>query len=342
MIYRILKKIRVPKTIYFFCPYVLDWYIFEPVQKYLKKIPIVTNNPDVTEFFERKGTKVTKLPVFPKAVVMCRYAAYKFPDNNVIKIGLNHHAYHFKRLTNAKNYNMFNVYFMNSKSNVNEAIKQGVETAIPGGFPKLDKAFYNSISNYDLCQLRERLGFNNDKKVVLFTSTWVKSGMSALNKWKNKLQDLAETYNILVTIHPWNSKNDKKEISETPGVYLIPDEYTLPYIMISDFCVGDTSTILCECCALDKPLITFKTPCSKRSLTSTNEILDKISIRINDFSEIVPAIQKYISEPDFKKKERAEANLYMFDNLDGKAGKRVAEEIIKLLPELSLSQSKSE
>jgi len=60
-------------------------------------------------------------------------------------------------------------------------------------------------------------------------------------------------------------------------------------------------------------------------------MIESISIRINEFDELQKAIEQSLSNPDELKSEREEANKIMFFALDGNAGKRAAEETMKLL-----------
>ena len=99
--------------------------------------------------------------------------------------------------------------------------------------------------------------------------------------------------------------------------------------------VSDTSSIIAEFCALNKPIITFKVGKTKRSLIEINQLLKKISIQINDISLLKKAIEESLTEPDKKNVERQRANKIMFDKLDGRAGKKAAEIIRKKLADIS-------
>ncbi|MDD2331635.1 MAG: CDP-glycerol glycerophosphotransferase family protein, partial [Candidatus Cloacimonetes bacterium] len=102
-------------------------------------------------------------------------------------------------------------------------------------------------------------------------------------------------------------------------------------LMISDLCIGDTSSLLAECVALDKPVITFRTPRAKRSLDEIDELLDLFSTRITNFDELLATIPELLANPAKNQSGRAQARALMFDSLDGKAGWRAAQHIQALL-----------
>ncbi len=202
------------------------------------------------------------------------------------------------------------------------------------GYPKLDRAFDGSISQSQLDQLAESLGIVRSKPTILFTATWDQSGISAIARWYDQLETLTPDYNVLVTVHPWTSERLIKRIKETPGVLFVVGYDILPHIMLSDVCVGDTSSVLGECCALDKPLITFRVKNNKRTVPHVIEMIMDISWRIDTVTELFTVIPQALEQPDKHKEQRAKANQMMFDTLDGKAGKRAADVILGYFPEL--------
>ena len=306
----------------FYCHTPVDMEMWLPVQKYLKALPIVTDKAKTAKALKKQGFNCKRMPVFPKAVIMCRVAAHKFPSDKVIKIGMNHGAYHFKKMTSAANYRPFTLFFFSSKSDLANAEAAGVTCGKAVGYPKLDP-YYNF----------KKLKSSN-KPIIVFTATYDKSGMSAIHLWVDKLGLLTEKYDIYVTLHPWMSRKYVKIIKNTEGVKLIEEESPLKYIAESDVCIGDTSSILAECCALDKPIITWKVPTSERTVPEIEEILATCTWQIATFEELEPAIERCLAHPEKLQEERKEASAIFFDELDGKAGFRVANEILKILPEL--------
>ncbi|MGB7569176.1 MAG: hypothetical protein WBM07_15050, partial [Chitinivibrionales bacterium] len=68
------------------------------------------------------------------------------------------------------------------------------------------------------------------------------------------------------------------------------------------------------------------------------ELIERISIRINTFEELAPALERLFKNGDERSAQRKEAVKITLGKPDGKAGMRAAEEIIKLLPELRPAQ----
>ncbi|MCD4830008.1 MAG: CDP-glycerol glycerophosphotransferase family protein [Candidatus Cloacimonetes bacterium] len=332
--WRLLKYMRRTIPAVFYCADLHDWVIFEPVQKHLRELPVVTSNAEVVRVMRSQGKKALRMPVFPDTVIMCRHACHKFPARAITRIGMRHGPYHFKRMTSAGNYNLFDLYLMTSAADVRSAETIGVTSATAVGYPKLDRAFNGALGERELAELRQRCHLDQRKKTLLFTATWPKSGMSAFSRWHDRLSELTTTFNVLVTLHPWIEERYRQVVASTPGVFLVEDDDAVPYIVLADVCIGDTSSILAECCALDKPLITWRTERAKRTLDEIEALLERISLRVKSFEQMLTAIDDCLANPDLKRRERQEASRLMFDELDGQAGKRAAEEIVRLVPEL--------
>jgi len=329
--WHILKLANKLSGTVFYCGEPLDHYIFEPVNKHLDKVTYVTDNPEVKSFLQQQGIPYQTMPVFPKAVIMARHSTYKFPCHSIIKIGLRHGAYHFKRMTSATNYNQFDLYLMTSIADVKAGEKLGIDCAKAIGFPKLDPALNGTYNQEYLTKLKSSLPINEEKPTLLFTSTYDTSGMSGITEWYDKLSMFTEKYNVLVTLHPWVSPRYKTIIENTQNVHLINANNVVPYIMLADAVIGDNSSILAEACALDKPMVTFTTAKAKRTLDEIESLLTNISLRITSSKELEQSIQQALSNPLELRNQRKDANILMFDNLDGNAGKRAAQQIIKLL-----------
>ncbi|MCB5262655.1 MAG: hypothetical protein LHW64_05270 [Candidatus Cloacimonetes bacterium] len=325
--WRVLNLFQKRQETLFYCHTPVDMENWLPVQKHLKPIRVVTDKADTYKALKQSGIKVGRLPAFPKAVIMCRVSSHKFPSQQVLKIGMTHGAYHFKRMTSAQNYRPFSLYLFTSQRDLENAQKIGVTMGKVGGFPKLDP--YLPVKHTDAKDLANR------KARILFTATYEQSGMSAIQHWLPQLPELTDKYEIYVSVHPWTCKTYIDALKAMPQVHYIQGS-PLPYIQKADLCVVDTSSIIAECTALGKPLISWILPDSPRMVPEIKEILDKISIRIKEISELRPAIARIITEPDMFSPERVWANTIFFDALDGKAGKRSAQAIIKLLPDLKL------
>ena len=320
-----------PKLV-IYCADPLDYKILAPVVKYLPELEWIVKNNKTAKYLASRGILSKRMPCFPKAVVMSRHAAYKFPEKKIQKFGMRHGAYHFKKFTSVRNYNDFDVFMVTSQQEVDVAKKLGIVSAVAVGFPKIDPLFDGSYSEETLNSIRQKINLDPSKRTILFSTTWDGSGMSAINKWINFLPELNETYNILVTVHPWTSKKYKDLLSKMENIFYIQEVNVLPYLIVADVLVGDTSSIIAEFCALDKPIITFKVNKTGRFLLEISDLLKKISIQVNDLPTLKDAIQQCLKHPEKQRADRQQANKLMFDKLDGSAGKRAAEIIKKRIP----------
>ena len=302
----------------------LDYQMMKPVLKYLPELKIISKNKKVKAELAKTGVKSSILPAFPQNVLMCRLAAHKFPAKAIKKIGMRHGPFHFKALPDKASFLLFDKFIFTSRKEAEIAAKKGITNGIGLGYPKLDAAFNGTISDLMLKELANKTGLDRNNKTLLFSATWQKSGMSALYKWQDRINELTSEYNVLVTLHPWTDDAVKDKIKNVKGVHLIEDYDTIPYIMLADICIGDTSSILAECCALDKPIITFITPSVPRSVPMVLEMIKSFSLQINDFDELIPTVNKYITNPKLKQVERHKANDIMFSNLDGSAALKIA------------------
>ncbi len=325
---KLLKRLD---EVVFYCADPLDYEMFLPIQKHLPEIPIIAKNSKTRKYLEQKGIAYKRMPSFPKAVIMARHAAYKFPVRKIVKIGFDHGLYQFKRWTAPENYNRFDVYFVSSPEQVKTAISLGIRTTKAIGYPKLDSAFDGTYNEQFLNKIRNELKLDEKKKTLIFTSTWNVEGLSALDKWIDRVGELTEQFNILITVHTWTEKSKIEKLKKIEGAHFLDKFDVTPYIMISDVFVGDYNSLIGEACALDKPIITFRVPESKRAIKEVQEMIARISVQVDEFDEIPQAIKRCIENPNEKAEERQKANEIMFLALDGKAGKRAAGEILNLL-----------
>ena len=317
-----------------YCADPLDFMILKPVLDHLPGIPIVAKNSRTAAYLRSQGIQSKRLPVFPRGVIMCRHAAHKFPEKRIIKIGLRHGAFHFKAFAGSRYFNAFDLYFLTSQKEVEQAVAAGIKTDLATGFPKLDPLFNGSINEEILKSVFRQAKLDPGKKTIIFTATWDKSGMSAIHLWIHKLPSFIDKYNVLITVHPWTSKKYREQLKKMPGVFFIQQPDVLPYLALADVMVGDTSSIIAEFCALDKPIITFRVAGTKRTVPEITRLLKKISIQIETVAELPRAIEISLKNPNERSAERQQANRLMFDRLDGQAGKRVAEIIKTKFPGL--------
>ncbi|MBW6515962.1 MAG: CDP-glycerol glycerophosphotransferase family protein [Candidatus Cloacimonetes bacterium] len=280
------------------------------------------------------NASIYSYPVFPDAIIMFRNAAWKYPVKKIIKIGLTHGAYSFKRTPKSYYYNMFDLFLMTSEADVLRSREKGVYTTKTIGYPKSDTLLDDTYNKDILTELRTKINLNVKKLTLLFTATWDGSGMSAIDKWFNRLPDLYDNYNILVNLHHKMSLYYINYLRSLPGIYFIDQLDIYPYLLISDVCISDTSSLIAEFCVADKPIVTFTVRKTDRTTDDISSIIDKVSVSIDNFEQLPAAINESIA----KKKEmsiiRKQIANMLISPLDGKAGFRAANEITKLIPDL--------
>jgi CDP-glycerol glycerophosphotransferase (TagB/SpsB family) len=330
IVWHILNGLHRAMPIILYCSEPSDYELFRPVQKHLPfPIEIVARGQQVRQYLRDKGIVFKRYPAFPKAVIMFRHQAHRFPGKKIIRIGLRHGPYHFKKFTRPENYNLFRIYMMTSRKDVQEAEKAGITSGRAVGYPKLDVLFDGSITEEYLDLLRSKAGLDVNRKTILITSTYNKSGMSAVKLWMNRLPDLTEKYNVLVSLHPWISRRYRQQISVTPGVYQIEEADLVGFMMLSDLLIGDSSSIIAEYCALDRPIITFIMANARRKLDEIASILKEISLQVKDFDQLQPAIKHALAFPDELGNARHRAVKIFFDDSPGRAGRQAAELIMQ-------------
>ncbi|MBD3290496.1 hypothetical protein GF337_16955 [candidate division KSB1 bacterium] len=331
--FRLLKK-NPDFVVYLADP--LDYVVLKPIIKHLPPVEYACKNRKTRKYLDNLSIPNKRLPSFPKTVLMCRHAAHKFSVRKIQRFGCRHGAYHFKEFTHASSYNAFNLYFVTSRKEVEIAEANSISSTRAIGFPKLDPAFDGTLNESTLKPFRKKAKLDPRRKTLIFTTTWDNSGMSAIERWIDELPSLANVYNVLVTVHPWMSSQYIDRLRGMSDIYFIEEPDALPYLMLADVMIADHSSIIAEFCALDKPIITFATPQQERSPAEIRKLLKNISIRVNNFTEMRHAIETCLANPAAKQAQRQAANSLMFDQfLDGNAGKRVAEMILREINEKS-------
>jgi CDP-glycerol glycerophosphotransferase (TagB/SpsB family) len=318
-----------------YCSEPLDYVVLEPVLRHLSPFPVIARNRRTAAYLAQRDVQPCRLPSFPKAVIMCRHAAHRFPVRRIVKIGFRHGAYHFKQFANARYYNAFDIYFVTGRHEEDEARAHGIRTARAIGFPKLDPAFDGTYGPETLQTYREAARIDPSRKTVLFTATWDRSGMSAIGEWIGRVDSLAEQYNVLATVHPWTSRKYQAALRASEGACFVEDPNVIPYLLISDVLVGDSSSIIAEFCALDKPIVTFELPETARTVPEVTAMLERISTRITETAQLGPAIEAGLANPGAMSDQRRRTSEMMFDRLDGQAGRRAADVIRELVPALA-------
>lgn len=323
VVWNLVKLLSKDLPLVIYCYDLTEWQVLEPVYAHLPEAIVVSGKKNVIDKLKGMQIRVKTGPVFPKAVIMCRKHTGLFPCKQINKIGLRFGAYHFKGIKD--NYlSKFSLFLFSSQADLEAAQKKGITCGKVGGFPKLDPAFNGFFDTEKLSRLKEEIGIDSQKTTILLSATWYRSDASAVIEWYKRLNELTNFYNVLVTVHPKMDKRFIKRLKKHDEVYFIGNDNIVPYIMVSDVCISDTSSMIAEFSALDKPIITFRIPHTKKLFPQTIKIINKISYRINHFQQLIIAIEYSIKNRSELAKERSAANEIFFDKLDGEAGKRSA------------------
>ena len=341
MPYRLFWKIHkarkklIPLVAY--CAEPLDYHVLEPVVRHLNASCVyVAKNSGAEQYLGFMGIKAKRMPVFPRVVLMARHSIWKFPVKDILKFGFRHGPYHFKTFTANRHYLAFTLFFVTSEYEAEYLNKAGITNTHAIGYPKLDDAFnLNRIHHAEgeeseLDKFYQEKGIDRNKPVLMFSATYEQSGMSAVHLWSHRLHELTSDYNVLVTLHPWISRDVYEQVANTPGVHLITVSEHIPAILASDLTISDTSSIIGEFIALDKRIITFRTREARRKPETLDRMLDKAGNRVDSFNELKTFLPVYLTEEDPYLHNRRELRDLMFSNL-GTAGEEAAKIINKYL-----------
>lgn len=181
------------------------------------------------------------------------------------------------------------------------------------GWPKIDW-----ILNYPRRELRSRLDLPEGKQVILFAPTLSRKMESASDLLPVISNSFREDRLWIVKFHELMSRDIKAMAGEFDSAQFrvvdVPD--ITPYLHAADIMVSDTSSVVYEFMALDKPVITYRTAARP----------DK-GIDISSPEELEPAIVRALRHPeehrDNRRRHLEEVNPY----LDGGTSERMFREL---------------
>jgi CDP-glycerol glycerophosphotransferase (TagB/SpsB family) len=322
-LWKLKKLFRKEHFVVFYIESQHDYQIIKYVLPHIRfPFLIAAKSATLAGELKSKGTDAVVWPVFPDVVIMARHAFHRFPARQIKKIGLRHGPYHFKKMIASHKYNLFDLYLFTSENEVKIAGETGITVGRAGGYPRLDAFNDNEVVERSIA-LKKKYGFNNDKKTLLFAATWDRSGMSAVEKWADRLHEPGNDFNILVSLHPMMSEKFKKQISRSNAAIIASEDLSAG-MLLADILVSDTSSVLAEFCVLDKPIITFKVPTGLRLTKEIQQMISEISLQIDRFEQLADAISKFDNQPLLKKAERQKWNRIIFDDLHTSHGLRAA------------------
>ncbi len=214
------------------------------------------------------------------------------------------------------------------------------------GVPKLDPLFWGNYYNRE--NILKKLNLDPDKKTVLFAPSYKPSCIPFI---KDYIGNIAESHNLIIKLHPysWGGKYSSKSQSKIylklakkyPNIALIPkdDIDALPYVYCSDTVISDTSSVLAICLAVGKIGVIADFPYPKHKYKDgtpvlseePGEYLKNIFVHFNNIKDLENAVQKALFPSKQHKKKMLEYRDYYFTGLDGKAGERAKDIIVKSL-----------
>lgn len=187
------------------------------------------------------------------------------------------------------------------------------------------------IVNFPFESIREKLGYDIEKRIILYAPTIgkrTKSGVDLLPVLKEIIKD---NEICLVKFHELIDKELVEDIRQSQNDRIrIVDAYDItPYLYLADLLISDTSSVLYEIMSLDKPVITYRTKDRK----------DK-GIDISSPAELRPAIDRTFADPgEFspnRKRHLQEVNPY----LDGSISKNIVRTLEKIVTDNELPKKK--
>ncbi len=162
-----------------------------------------------------------------------------------------------------------------------------------------------------------------DKKLILYAptfSTTMESATELMDTIHNEMQDDEYWFLKFHELMPQEQIAKFRDIDSSKA-RIITREDISPYLHLSDLMISDTSSVVYEFLALDKPVITYKTigrTQKAHDITSPNQLRD--------------AIDYCLSYPDELKKRRDVAMGEVNPYLDCKTAERIVNELEKLNP----------
>ncbi len=170
------------------------------------------------------------------------------------------------------------------------------------------------ILNYSTKGLKEKYNIPSSKKIILYAPTFSSKMESATELLSSIPKIINDNEFWILKFHELMSNEVIESFNniDKKKVRIITNEDITPYLHLSDLLVSDTSSVVYEFLALDKPVITFKTIGREKKAFNI--------VNVNDFRK---AIDDCILYPEFLKNRRDIAIQEVNPYLDGNIAKRI-------------------
>lgn len=179
------------------------------------------------------------------------------------------------------------------------------------------------ILNYSVEDLKLRYNIPTEKKIILYAPTF-SSKMESASELLTIIPKIIRNDELwLLKFHelmPDNLIKPFKEIDESLIRIVSADDIT-PYLHLSDIMISDTSSVVYEFMALNKPVITYKTIARENKAKN-----------ITNASSLREAIDESISYPEYLQQRRDRAMEEVNPYLDGKTAARIVKALEMLNP----------
>ena len=179
------------------------------------------------------------------------------------------------------------------------------------GWPKIDY-----ILNFPTKNLKKKLNIQSGKKIVLYAPTFSSKMHSATDLLSTIPRIIKNNETWFVKFHElMNKEIVEKFKTEKPENILIIDSYDItPYLHVSDVLISDTSSVVYEFMALNKPVITYR----------TQSRFDK-GINIFDPGKLRVALDRSFENPDEFQENRVKHLQEINPYINGNISERVFE-----------------
>lgn len=218
-----------------------------------------------------------------------------------------------------------------------EGFGLSVEKVIPTGVPRTDMFFSEEYKLKSRTAFYEKYPYLKDKKIILFAPTFrgkgKKTGHYPLARFDavKIYEHFDGEYVIIVKHHPFvKTRAEIPEEYEGKIIDMSEEEELNELLFVTDLLITDYSSVVFEAGLLNIPML-FYAYDLQNYIASRGFYYEYASFVPGKIVYNMPALIKAIEKKDFEMEKIEPFKHRFFDELDGKAGQRVADLILRLL-----------